>query len=344
MNDWYWVLSPLAVLAVLMLFRFVGCGLGTEGLGDFSAGPDYVSTVEDIPGLVHYWRLADFGGPIFNDEVPARIPDGPIPGNYLTAPLIFSTGDTDRHSPVASLGFDHRHAAGLLEFDPTATCVEFLGGGYIDVPSAKGDFGRLTSFTYMAWVRPEWDTTSNPKSDYYCIFEMGAPDADALNPSGQKTSGFGLYAGPPPPGSDAGDNNAFEFQVWVGDGKTFKGIPNKGKNPNSYTVAQVSNGTTYFVAVTLDASTQPPTLALYVHARDGLVDTATATQTQVDYAVNDGSADFLIGAGRNLFPNVATRPTPPVLYPFQGKIQEVAIFASPLSISALASPVLVGGA
>src|SRR5262245_50453905 len=59
--DWYVLLTPLAVLALLMLFPFVGCTFSSPFLGgDFDSDDPYEDAVEkDIP-LVYY-RLQETG-------------------------------------------------------------------------------------------------------------------------------------------------------------------------------------------------------------------------------------------------------------------------------------------
>src|SRR5438093_10917180 len=65
MSEWYFVLAPLALLAVLSLVRFVGCSSFTTA-PDVETGPgptgqpvaDYEATVKkDVP--VSYWRLQE---------------------------------------------------------------------------------------------------------------------------------------------------------------------------------------------------------------------------------------------------------------------------------------------
>ena len=54
---WYFLLGALAVLAALLLFGFVGCGLDVIGTG--AAAADYPTTISQTPGLVAYWRLQE---------------------------------------------------------------------------------------------------------------------------------------------------------------------------------------------------------------------------------------------------------------------------------------------
>ena len=57
MIDWYTLVVPIAVLAVLMLFRFVGCGF--EGQNLQTDDPYDVAIVKDQP--VFYYRLQEVG-------------------------------------------------------------------------------------------------------------------------------------------------------------------------------------------------------------------------------------------------------------------------------------------
>jgi hypothetical protein len=50
------LLGALAVLASVLLFGFMGCGLS-----EFGTGPseDYPTTIQQTPALVAYWRLGE---------------------------------------------------------------------------------------------------------------------------------------------------------------------------------------------------------------------------------------------------------------------------------------------
>ena len=57
MSDLYFLLAAVAVLAILSLFRFIGCDL-LFGLDEISQEPTYPQTVmKDAP--VAYWRLQE---------------------------------------------------------------------------------------------------------------------------------------------------------------------------------------------------------------------------------------------------------------------------------------------
>jgi hypothetical protein len=329
MSDWYFLLIPLAVFVILLLFGFVGCQ-NILGLNDIVYGADYPTTVESIPSgapaIVAYWRLGDPGPTTFKEEI-GTIPG--IPGTFTTAPF---AADGGRHSPQGADTYTFQQA-GLLSADSTAKCLE-TNGGFVTVPFNAG-FGNLATFTYMLWVSPEWDTTV-ATGNYYCLLEMGAPPVNSTtNKTGKKSLGFGLYAGP---GTGTPPNN-FEFQVWVGDGSNFAVVPNLHPElANVETLDQDGNPNVYFVAVTFDGAR----VQLIVYRRGGDVNAVTATDQAVTYVANDGSADFLIGAGRNLFP-ISGSPAP-ALYPFDGKIEEVSIFNTNLSTGAMASAVVAGGA
>jgi Concanavalin A-like lectin/glucanases superfamily len=52
------IAAPLLIAALVMAFRFVGCGLSTMGLG----GASYGGTVGETTGLVGFWQLGDAAG------------------------------------------------------------------------------------------------------------------------------------------------------------------------------------------------------------------------------------------------------------------------------------------
>src|SRR4029434_9200095 len=80
MTGWYLVLAPLAVLAVLVLFRFIGCAslLDIEDVRYIHgpSRPDSAKTVlSDNP--VSYWRLQEKQG---SQPPSPTVPNAPVSG------------------------------------------------------------------------------------------------------------------------------------------------------------------------------------------------------------------------------------------------------------------------
>src|SRR5438067_6103928 len=106
MTDWIFLLTPLLVLAIVLLFRFVGCGHLQGAPDDEPASsptpagpPKYRDSIMAEPNLVAYWRLVEADGLTaakdekgFHDAIyvtTSPIPDDPArksqgaPGDFL---------------------------------------------------------------------------------------------------------------------------------------------------------------------------------------------------------------------------------------------------------------------
>src|SRR5438105_12560024 len=160
MSEWYFLASPVAVLAILLLFRFIGCQSFTaadEPTVETTPGPDgnpvadYAATVlEDDP--VSYWRL--------QEKHSAEPPTGPA----VPAPNTVTAGGTAKDEkganngtyksvkvqppappppppPAPSLsdspaapGLLSLEAPGLLELTGQQSTALNVDGGYVEVP------------------------------------------------------------------------------------------------------------------------------------------------------------------------------------------------------------------
>jgi phosphatidylglycerol:prolipoprotein diacylglycerol transferase len=305
MSEWSFVLAPLAVLAVLLLFRFVGCYQIVE-LGDYGSGTkSYADEVrQDNP--VAYWRLQDTGPPTATDDTGNHngtytVPSPPIPrmvpGSVGGDVLLYSQ-------------------TGILTDGSTAISVR---GGYISVPNGSG----LTQYPFAleVLISPEggdWATTGN----LFTLFSSNQQQA-------AQPAGFVLYAGPVDPSNPQSD---YHWQVWVGtDGsqsgqpqwEQLKEIPtNRAGDPG----LKVENKPTYLV-LTFDGTT----FVLYYYVPDGdhsNLDWLTYPlfpPTSGNYVQNDPNADLLIGVD-GPFPNQSLAAN----YPFEGRIEEVAVYQNQL--------------
>ena len=72
MMDSVIVAAPLLIAAMVMAFRFVGCGLSTMGLG----GASYGGTVGETTGLVGFWQLGDAAGSTTAADSVSGAPNG----------------------------------------------------------------------------------------------------------------------------------------------------------------------------------------------------------------------------------------------------------------------------
>lgn len=325
MGEWYLLLAPLAVLAIVLLFGFVGCTSfsGTDitattvdkpGPTPGTMVPDYPATIKAETSLVAYWRLGESVTTAIAPPIPggiAKEEQGGHPGRYFKfqPPL---NPDAKRHSAGNTGVIKLEQRPGLLELDPTEPCI-LVNGGFVTV-----DFDAALhppKFTYEAWVNPQFDT--DPFGNYYCLFEAGAPT------TGQKKEGFGLYAGPTDPASL---NTPYEWQVWMGNGTTFT----KVKNTLPVPAVVIFNQITY-LALTYDGAA----LVLYLYypgtKQDLTLPSVAPLQATFSGYKPATTGNFLIGAGRNLFPTVPGTP-PQALYAFHGRIQEVAIYKQALTL------------
>ena len=349
MSEWYFLATPVAVLAVLLLFRFIGCSsFGTSPADDAAVetkpGPggdpvaDYAGTVlKDNP--VSYWR--------FQEKHSAEPPTGPTVPNTVTAggtakdekgtnngtyksvkvqppaPPPPPPAPNLSDSPAAP-GLLSLEAPGLLELPGQQSTSLRIDGGYVEVPFSNSLL--LNSFTIEALARPEWDPNDPAESGRYrTVFAFNTitiPPAPATSTA----FGFGLFAGPVP-GMTGG---APVWQVWLADGTTFKPIQDAGSPgnpPRPFTPVDFTK--TNYLAITYDAPTKK--LNFYVYVRGIDLDSGIAhpvKDTTASYSpVTDSTKSLLIGMHR---PPVGSAM--PVYHPFKGRIQEVAIYNKAMSI------------
>jgi hypothetical protein len=315
MNLWLFLLAPITVLAILSAFGVIGCAaiLSVDDVSYKTTPdnkPDYPGTIKDQKDkLVAYWRLVESG----SEGAEAKDETGSHSGNYhvFTAAL---NGDQPHHSPKTK-GIITPGQSGLVASSPS-TCNHF-DGGYVQV--GFSDKLNLSPFSLECWVFPD-DITGEAPGNYYCLFESTGPAGKTdLGPK----SGFGLYIGPRDPKTTTGP---FYWQVWMGDSKTKSFVQKAVVSDTSNTVH--FNALTYLL-LTFDGTNVQ--LFLYYPGTNQNCDLKSilALQASVqNFQPNDatviGGGPFFIGAGSNLFP--AASKAPPRLYPFKGKIQEVAFY------------------
>lgn len=331
----YFLMGALAVVAALLLFGFVGCDV-VFGLDDRTPyGEDYPKVIRETEGLLAYWRLGEPNTtPVPSMAGAARSEVGGFHGDYfILNPVLMP--DNQRHAPATAGTITLGMTPGLLERETQEVypCLA-VDGGYVQVPFAV----QLNppQFTLEAWVFP--DPSLDPHY-FYCLAEStGPPGNQGL---GRRRAGWGLYLGPSDPNNPTGPPL---WQVWMGDGG------DSGDNFKRVAIARpdfpkISDGTvisplalTYLV-LTFDGM-QRLQLFLYIPSngnntgQDLTLDNLQALATPIPpftFQPNDnspgGKGDFFIGAGSRLsFGGGSQR-----LYPFRGKIQEVALYDRDLS-------------
>ena len=177
MPDVMLLLIPLAVLALVAVFGFVGCtrdydplqqgdGDGTDPNGE-PTSPPYKEVVEKS-GPIAYWRLSDpFRSIDVKDEM------GVHPGAVVDT-VTFGQGPP-----------------GLNLSDPNATFAQFDGTGFVEVPHA--DVFEMLQFTVEALVAPD-----SVVSDCHIVSNMSASGGWALTmvPPSPEDQDIGGYFAP----------------------------------------------------------------------------------------------------------------------------------------------------
>ncbi len=315
------VLIPAALLAIVALLCFAGCGFSGSGLAAFTTYSD--DTVLANPAVVAYWPLGEA-----SDTDPAVDRVAGRNGSYVdpvTAPSLYPwpsysvpSGGPDIQSADAP-GLVSFGQTGILlgdsaqpgnQFDVRTTCV-VVNGCYVNVPFDAA-FNPTTSFTIEAWVRVDWD--ANAPHAYRSVI-----DARSLNPC----TGFGLFA-------IADDNlpGVYHWRAVIGNGGSGAAgftFATSDDPPIILNDPSMPAGVTYYLAVTFDGPSQ--TLILYV---DG--EQRGPKITPAVYVPNT-TQPLWIGAGA---PYIPSRPQPPgivasPLFPFVGAIQDVAVYNAALT-------------
>jgi hypothetical protein len=318
----------MAVLAVLALFRFVGCHLiggagDLEFVDDPSGKPDYAATVKsDSP--VGYWRLGD------KNPAPSQSPHGLTATNEVPGSPNGIYHDPSGSGADLVLGV----TPGLLLEDPNASAIS-VEGGFVKVEGAAAFIPG--EFTLEVLASPEWDLKIPPKSFRTLLACL----------SKQANAGVVIYAGPIDP---TDEQSEYYWQVWVGNGtaperlelKDF--VPNgKGglkydgndpvrKNPTAQFPEGdpgpiVAEGQPTYLVVTREGDD----FVLYFYYPDWNWDWLRyPLKKPTSYTPSDPQTELLIGIVNN--PDFGTVPgANEFLFPFWGKIQEVAVYDYPVA-------------
>lgn len=307
MSTTLFFLVPIGMLAVTWGFCFVGCKLPTTGI-DY--GKPYSNQILDEATLVAYWPLNDAPGSVPPPPAPqppqnskgvgtAVDHSGNHNGAYINPPAYPPAANVPGSTPFANPTLKFAQTS-IVPGDALQSgsaiipqCVEFLGG-YVSIPWSMP---ALSSFTFEAWVKPNWTAAGNN----YVVFS-------ALSGG----TGFSVFVN--------GDN---VWQVNIGNGEVVL--------PNPFVPVDLS-GVSY-VAVTYDSTMQVLSFWVNPDGDGGAPMPAAPPVPNTVYAPVTQPVAFFIGAGLNDDPP-RTQPqangnTSP-LYPFQGWIQSVALYSSAL--------------
>ena len=324
MTDWYFLLAPIAVLAVLLLFRFVGCTFqGTAGT--------YVENIEGDTPVAFFLLRETPGATVAKNEM--GTPDGIID----SAPAPIDAGDPNWHSTgVAHPGLDLGVTdPPLIQTDPSGAAIRFRGGS-VQVSASVPPLNNLTEFTVEVLVHSEWDLISG-LGNYYCVLESADFVPVNAQPPQQKNAGFGIYAGPDNAGDPA---SQYFWQVWLGVGEDgferffpmpYVDVPgNPVSNPGPNVTAEPT-----YLAFTFSQSQGQAFLYVYTENRD--IDYTTYPLNPLPYQQAANALSIGVTPQGPLYPPFLGA-TP--LYPFEGLIGDVAIYDRVLDESTLRSHVI----
>jgi hypothetical protein len=309
MIEWAFILTPLLVLPIVLLFHFVGCAK-IAGLGDSEPAPppelpkpkvpkyrDYIMGKPNNPGsvlhpnvkpdaadIIAYWRLVDTA-----TSIDAFDEKGLRDGKYRTS--------TD---PDTIPGDFIYNLPSLIYSDPTVPS-RFFNGGYVVVPA--DDQFYTDEFTIEAWVLPGFAGGSE-----HTLFHAGG---HYLRPFDQAAAyhGFRIYA-----------TDTRRWQVFLAPGGDI--FPSPPIIPPGDTLTHL--------AVTVQNASPgggSKTVTIFIDGKQ------TVQQTVgFSYSRPDG-APLLIGVqGEQSEPSdLATLAQPNVNQPMRSRIQEVVLHRKVLS-------------
>ena len=327
MTDWVFVLVPLLVLPIILLFRFVGCGLNTKGelepeiplpkksippeVSPFepvpTQAPSYRDSIVAEPGVIAYWRLVDDpsdipaggGAPEAKDEKNFQS------GKYISVPegLPPVEPGAEAGSEPADGDFDS-YQTSLIANEPASTKCRIFNGGYILVEFKPGLY--TDEFTIETWIKPQW--TQKPDYEHTLVGAGGY----YLRPVDQSPSwhGFWIFAD--------GEDGKDRWRVYLAqdDGS---GVVEMQPAP---TVAH--NATTHLVVtVETDTATSKKKVTMFVNGKMF----GQSPADVYDYSAPD-SVPLFIGV-KNIESDPANPPVPrnPVL----SSLQEVVLYEKVLS-------------
>lgn len=323
LNDWYIWATPVAVLAIVSMFCFTGCKF-TAPTAEVTVGPYADEVASDVP--VMYLRLQE------------RAPGTTVPGGTAVDQMGGHNGVYERGpalqdipqflSPAASPPLiEIGVTPSLLATDDTTTALR-VSAARVRVPFSPAL--NPPGFTLEALVQPEWDLSQQGR--YYTVLESS--DEPALGSTNSKRLGYAIYAGPADPTTP---NTPYRWQLWVGDGNGFRQLkeqpPANPANPGPLVAAEPT-----YVAATFDGTD----FVLWAYSAGRDMDFVKYSLVPQPYSPNTNlNSDLVIGialARRGLVPPFPGPELP--LYPFTGKLQEVAVHNTGLAETRIMSHIM----
>lgn len=304
MTYWAFVLTPLLVLLIVLLFRFVGCGDVLPADPGKPRYRDYIMAVTPNPGqvknsnvtprrenVIAYWRLVDQAG-----AVSAKDETGFQPGQYKEGLAIPGTAGSE------SAPGNFKSEKGLIASDP-ATC-RFFNGAYVLVPYKEvGNKTLYTDeFTIEAWIDVRWG--QNIVDVEHMLFSAGGFYDMPFDSTGTKAyHGFRVFAN---------GENCWQMQIAPSLADVFDPAPEIPRNGRTHLAVTVQKE---------GSAGQKRRVIIYVDAK-------TAGISTVDFYYRPDHAPLLIGVdSRSNDPLNDPPPTKPIL----SLVQEVVLHNKALS-------------
>jgi hypothetical protein len=230
--------------------------------------------------------------------------------------------------PIASPS-QQVQAEPVLPKEPSSWSVRFSGG--IVSTQGMGPIGDLPQFTVDALVHPEWDVAN--ERNFYCVIDYSNFVPGLGSPPPIRNAGFAIYAGPDNP---LNPTSPICWQLWIGTGNEFARANPLGGGPGPLVLAEdtylaVQFGDTqaflwaYTVTADLDQVMFPVIRRPYVQATD-----PDPTKLALRVGVSGGSAALIPP-----FPGPSG-----FIYPFVGRIAEVAVYDKVLNQGRIMSHIL----
>lgn len=196
------VFVPIALLALIGTFCFVGCAFHTHGLGDVPPPPtpftQYSGDVTGNSSAVAYWPLNEPSATAANPVATAKAADivGGHTGHYThkgNAPDLFPCPGFQVAAGVDSAPALGSLALGVVSIvkgdavqpgnDPNVLATGMqVNGGFVTVP-VNGVINPAPPFTVECWVQPEWSAAASPA--FHVII-------DSRNITGTAFTGFAI--------------------------------------------------------------------------------------------------------------------------------------------------------
>ena len=304
MTDWAFIVVPLLVLPIVLLFRFIGCGYSGVATG---SGPDkpaitpgYRATIMAETSVIGYWRLVDDA---FAKKAKDEIGPNRRDGEYRLGPALLDEKPGDLGSGSAGSegpagGFSFPSQPGLIASDPTAK-TRLFSGGHVRVPYTSGLY--TDEFTIEAWIEKGWQQ----KAGYqHVLFSAGGRYAAPLA-TDEHFHGFMVFAN---------GEGRWEVQFFTDDGVV---------SGPSMPLPIVPSGKPTHIAVIVKNEVGSFTSKIWDIYVDGKV---VGPGTVKSYSRPDGAPLFIGVGGRT-----PDKDNPNPRFPILSRVQEVVLHNKALS-------------